>query len=318
MSIINLAIPFFGLIIIGFACGRLIPIGRDGLAWLNFFIVYVSLPPMLFRLVANASFEQLLNGPFVLGTTLAGYIVFLIVFIVAVAVMRVSVSRASIQASAAAYGNVGYMGVPLTVSVFGPAVAVPATLILCFDTLLNFILVPVLQTLSGHEKGGWGKTMQRMAKGVLLHPFILATALGFVASWYSYTPPMAIDRLLKLLGDAAPACALFALGVTVARQPLTSVGWELPFLAVAKLFLHPVIMLLVLLGMGGIDPLWIETAVLMAALPTAANVFVMANYYQVYVAGASSVILLTTIVSIPTVAILLLLLAGNHLPVTPG
>jgi predicted permease len=318
MTIINLAIPFFGLIFIGFACGRLMPIDRDGLGWLNFFIVYVALPPMLFRLIANAPFEHLLNGPFVLGTTLAGYIVFVIVFAIAVIGMRVSVSRASIQASVAAYGNVGYMGVPLTVSVFGPAVAIPATLILCFDSLLNFILVPVLQTLSGHEKGGWGQTMRRMAKGVLLHPFIIATALGFVASYYDYTPPMAIDRLLKLLGDAAPACALFALGVTVAKQPLTRVGWELPFLAVAKLFVHPVVMLLVLLGIGGIDPLWIQTAVLMAALPTAANVFVMANYYQVYVAGTSSAILLTTIVSIPTVAILLLLLAGNNLPVTLG
>jgi hypothetical protein len=44
LDVINLALPFFGLIFLGLACGKLKQIPETGLAWMNFFLIYVSLP----------------------------------------------------------------------------------------------------------------------------------------------------------------------------------------------------------------------------------------------------------------------------------
>jgi hypothetical protein len=44
LDIINLALPFFGLTFVGLACGKLKRLPDTGLAWMNFFIVYVALP----------------------------------------------------------------------------------------------------------------------------------------------------------------------------------------------------------------------------------------------------------------------------------
>ncbi len=316
MTIINLALPFFGLIFIGFFSGKLMPIKKTGLAWLNFFIVYIALPPMLFRLIAKSPFENLVNWPYILGTTLSTYTVFLIVFIAATTFGRAGVSRAAMQASAASYGNVGYMGIPLMLAVFGEEAVIPATLILCFDSLLQFIIVPLLQAIGGHVRGGWPSTLKRIVVNVLLNPFILATGLGFIASWYQYAPPPAIDNMLRYMGNAAPACALFALGVTVALQPFRHIGWDLPFVTAAKLILHPVIVLITLLIMGGFSQTWIQVAVLMAALPTAANVFVMASHYDSYLDGTSSAILFNTLISLGTISVLLFILTTGRLPMS--
>ncbi len=315
MTIINLALPFFGLIFIGFFSGKIVRIDKRGLSWLNFFIVYIALPPMLYRLIAGAPFENLVNWPYILGTTLSTYLIFVLVFIGATVIWRAGVSRGAMQASVASYGNVGYMGVPLMLAVFGEKAAIPATLILCFDSLLQFILVPLLQAVGGHVKGGWKSTVKRISGNVLLNPFIIATGLGFVASYYQYTPPPAIDNMLLYLGNAAPACALFALGVTVALQPLQRVSWELPFLTTAKLVLHPIVVFVVLSLMGGFSNTWIQVAVLMAALPTAANVFVMAAHYDSYLEGTSGAILFNTLISIATISLILFIMATNRLPV---
>lgn len=314
MSVINLALPFFGLILIGFFSGKLMRFKRNELGALNFFIVYITLPPMLYRLIAGAPFENLTNWPFILGTTLSTYLMFVLVFVVFSLTRQSSVSRASVQASIASYGNVGYMGVPLMLAVFGEKAAVPATLILCFDSVLQFILVPLLQVVGGHAKGGLGRTLLNIIRKVFLHPFIIATGLGFVASYFSYTPPPAIDKILSFLSMAAPACALFALGVTVALQPLRKVGWDLPVLTIVKLILHPVVVLVILLSMGGFPPLWVQVAVLMAALPTAASVFVMASHYNSYEDGASSAILFNTLVSLATVTGLMVYMNAYGIP----
>lgn len=47
-DVLNLALPYFSLIFIGFACGKLRQLPEQGLAWMNFFLLYVSLPALLF------------------------------------------------------------------------------------------------------------------------------------------------------------------------------------------------------------------------------------------------------------------------------
>src|SRR5450432_1611525 len=70
IDILNLAIPCFGLIFIGFACGRAKGLPETGLAWMNFFLLYVSLPALLFGIMSKTPFEELNNPPFLVATTL--------------------------------------------------------------------------------------------------------------------------------------------------------------------------------------------------------------------------------------------------------
>ncbi|MEP1291515.1 MAG: AEC family transporter, partial [Nitratireductor sp.] len=127
-------------------------------------------------------------------------------------------------------------------------------------------------------------------------------------------PPAPVARLLEMLARAAAPCALFAMGVSLALRPLKRVPRELAPIAVLKLILHPLVCYVILSAVGDFDPVWVWTAVLLAGLPTATNVFVIAQQYGVWVERASASVLITTILSVATVTGLLYLVKSGLLP----
>ena len=70
IDILNLAIPYFSLIFIGYGCGKAKALPESGLAWTNFFLLYVSLPALLFGTMLRTAFAELNNPPFLVATTL--------------------------------------------------------------------------------------------------------------------------------------------------------------------------------------------------------------------------------------------------------
>src|ERR1041384_6971168 len=148
LDVLNLALPFFGLIFLGLACGKYKQIPETGLAWMNFFIIYVALPCLFYRVLAQTPLEQLNNVPFVVGTTLATASALALSFAVRWASRR-RMAEATIAGLAGAYGNIGYMGRGLALATLGSAANVPVGLIFCFDTLVLFALVPFLMRVAG-------------------------------------------------------------------------------------------------------------------------------------------------------------------------
>jgi malonate transporter and related proteins len=309
-----LALPFFGLIFLGFFCGKVKRLPEEGLAWMNFFIIYVALPCLFFKLVATTPFEQLTNWPYIFSTTLATYMAFALSFTVGILLMRDSIRSSAIQGTLGAYSNVGYMGPGITLAAIGPSAAVPTALIFVFDCLLFFTIVPFMMGLGGSEKLRIGETARKVFWQVVSHPFNIATAVAVAAAYFKYQPPPAIDQLITFLSRSAAPCALFALGVTVALRPYEGSPKELPLHLLIKLVLHPIIVWVILSAVGDFDRDWVFTAMLMSSLPPATNVFVMARQYDVYVQRASAGVLIGTIISVFTVTGMLWLITTNAIP----
>lgn len=314
LDVINLALPFFGLIFLGLACGKLKQIPETGLAWMNFFLIYVSLPCLFYRVLALTPLEQLNNPRFIVGTTAATAAMFLAAYAVGYLARR-NMPEATIAGLSGAYGNIGYMGPGLALATLGPSANVPVALIFCFDTLTLFALVPFLMTLSDPRQEGIAATALEVIRRIVLHPFIIATVLGVASAAIHFQPPVALDRLMQFLQNAAAPCALFVLGVTVALRPFQRIAPEVPVTIAMKLLLHPALVLLLLSVLGPFDRTWVYTAVLMAALPPALNVFIMARQYDTWVAQASGSVLFGTFVSVVTLTTTMWLVKTGALPV---
>lgn len=313
-EVAGLALPFFGLIFLGFLPGKIWRRDETGLAWLNIFVIYFALPAMFFQLISKTPIEELANWGFVFGTALATYTALALSFAFAVLKNRGNIAEAMIQGLIGGYGNVGYMGPPLAIVALSPAATVPAALIFCFDIALVFTLAPLMMAFAGSGGASPGATLVEIARRVLLHPFILATLAGVAAAALEIRPPEAIERLLGMLAGASAPCALFALGVSVALRPLKRVPAELPFLILVKLVVHPALVFAILAGIGGFERLWVQTAVLMASLPPAATIYVIAVQYRTYVLRGSSAVLIGTIASVFTVTATLYIITRDLLP----
>jgi len=313
-EIVGLVLPFFGLILLGFLTAQWRPQPAEALGWLNTFIVYVALPALFFKLVSRTPVDELARFDFIFASVFTTYIVFALVFAIAVMVRRASTADATIQGLAGAYGNIGYMGPGLAILAFGESAAVPVALIFCFENIMHFILAPSLIALTGQDDRPAGQLLADVGRRVLLHPFILATFVGVCAAFLAFQPPLPVQRLIDSLALAAAPCALFAMGVTLALRPLKRVPPELGYIVAAKLVLHPLLAYLMLSWIGDFDPVWVYTAVLLASLPTATNVFVIAQQYGVWVERASATILVTTVLSVFSVSVLLYLITTGLLP----
>lgn len=313
LQVATLAFPFFGLIFLGFFAGRIFKVPAEGLAWLNIFIIYFALPALFFQLISQTPIEQLANWTYVFSTSFSTYCAFALAFCIGIYVTRGNVAIATIQGMVGGYANVGYMGPGLTLAVLGPEAAVPAALIFCFDVALVFTLAPLLMAFAGTEKQAPLKLALQIVKKVFLHPFIIATIAGVLAAAFRFEPPQAVDTILTFLRSAAAPSALFAMGVTVALRPLKRFPVELPGLLAIKLVAHPLIAYLMLGVVGDFDPVWVATGVLMASLPPAATIYVIAQQYQVYVERASTAVLIGTGMSVATVTFVLFLIASGAL-----
>ena len=313
-DVVGLVLPFFGLIFLGFFVARITRQPVEALGWMNTFIVYVALPALFFQLLAKTPFERLTEWTFILGAVFSTYIIFLIMFAGSMLFAGRNIAESTIKGLAAAYGNIGYMGPGLALLVFGPEAAVPVALIFCFENIIHFTVAPMMMALAGDEKQAPKQLALGVIRKIALHPFIIATAVGVAAAYLQLRPPLPVERLLEYLSAAAAPCALFAMGVTLALRPLKRIPHELAPIAFLKLVLHPLVCYVVLSWVGDFSEIWLFSAVLLAALPTATNVFVLAQQYHVWVERASASILLTTCISVATVTGLLYLIKAGMLP----
>lgn len=312
-DLIGLAFPFFGLIFLGYGCGRFVRLPEAGLAWLSFFIIYLALPALFYRIVAETPFSELVNPGFILAVVASTAFTAGLALVVSLWLRRGNLAESAIATTVGAYANVGYMGPGLTLAALGQEAATPAALIFACDSMFFFTLVPLLVAVKGGQ-GSLGTTLLLVVKRVLTHPFNIATLLGVLTAWAEFRAPGAVERMLDFLKNAAAPCALFTLGVTVALRPLGQVPRELAPLLAIKLVVHPVIALISLTTLASVSRSWVETGVLMASLPPALNCFVLARQYNVYVEQASAAVLLGTLASVASVTGVLYLLQQHLLP----
>src|ERR1700712_1512999 len=300
IDILNLALPYFGVIFIGFVCGKARGLPEAGLAWINFFLLYVSLPALLFGILSKTPFAELNNPPFLIATTLGTITAFVLAMLAGRLMGRLPWREATLAGLGGSYGNIGYMGPGLALAVLGPKAAAPTALIFCCDSIFLFTMVPLLIAITDRKHPSALHTLGVVVKQSVFNPLIVAACAGALAAALHLQPPVAIDNMLLFLQNAAAPTALFVLGVTVALRPLSHVRWEVPGVIAVKLLIHPLVVFALMLLMGPFAQPWAATALLMASLPPALNVFVIARQNDSWVEPASVAVLIGTFASVIT------------------
>jgi predicted permease len=317
IQILALLVPFFGTIALGYGAGHFRFVREDGLAGLEFVAFSVALPALFFHLITTTPAGDAPGWAFVATTTFATYCAFALAFSIGALINGGNVPEATIEGLAGSYSNTAYLAPALAIGAFGAAAAAPTALILSFDTAMLLIITPLMMALGGPMRNDPRKLAETIARQILLNPPIVATILAFIALALGWRLPGALDDLAAFVGRAAAPVALFLLGARLARRTITALPLELPLIAAVKLVGHPLIVYLLLGWIGGFDMTWVKAAVLIAALPPAANVIGFAERYKVYGERASTAMLLGSAAAIVTVTIVVMILIGGGLPADP-
>jgi len=311
-AVIDVVLPVFGLILCGFLAGRFRLLGEASSEALNRFVYWFALPALLFVSMARVPAREILNGPFIAAYLLAVAIVGTAAVLVARAVFPNLRQALVLHGLTATFANTGYMGVPLYLTAFGPEGAMPAIIAAALNSAVMVATAIVLVELAGGGRGRMAATLRRVAIGFTRNPLVLAPAAGIAWSVSGAALPGFATAFFQLLGAAAGPCALFAMGMFLAAQPMRHLFFgrraaEAFWMTGLKLLVLPAVTY-ALGWLFGLDPFWLASVTILSALPTGALAFVVAQQYGIYVQETSAVILVSTVLSVVTLSILFVVL----------
>jgi len=303
--VVNVAIPVFAIMLAGYLAGRFRLLGTDASSALNTFVYWFALPPVLFLSMARVPFEQIFNWPFLWAYIIGKALAALLAVIVSRWVFGNSFSATTLHTLTATFGNTGYMGIPLMLAAYGSGGTLPAIITTAFGSAIIIGLAILLVEFGEGETSRPGKALRDAVVAVLKGPLFIATIAGIVWQASGLALPEWLVNFGSLMGDAAGPCPLFAMGLFLVGKPLSSGVGEVGWMVVLKLFIHPALTWLLAVYVFDLELEMLRGVVLMAALPTGALSFVVAQRYGVFVQRSSAAILFSTVASVVTLSAIL-------------
>jgi hypothetical protein len=310
-AILAVTAPFFALVLCGYLAARQGVLPESAIGGLNAFVLYFALPCMLFRFGAGTPVLELLNPTMLAVWLLCALLV--VGFTVALTLgARVNLKDAAFGALVAAFPNTGFMGVPLLVALLGSGAAGPAICTILVDIFITSSLCIALA--QAHEASGQGAraALVQALKGTVANPLPWAIALGAASSASGLRLSGPVDTVVRMLGDAATPVALFTIGAVLWRagrhaHTRTPPALYLPVAAI-KLVLHP----LLVFGVGAgahalgapISAFQILVITLVAALPSASNVSLLAERFGADNGRVARIIMASTVAAFVTFTLL--------------
>jgi predicted permease len=293
------------VILVGYIAARVGVGGPQAQFVLNRIAFFITNPALLFVTLAKAD----------LHVVFSSFVVIAAVSAIGAAIIYVVVSRVffprpvpetTIGALGSSYTNANNIGLPVAVYVLGSASYVAPVLLLQLVVFAPIALVVLDITSRGRASVG------SILSAPLRNPIIIASVAGVLLDLSGWKVPDAVFQPFELLGGAAVPLVLMAFGMSLrGARPLAAREGraEIVVASVAKAIVMPVIAFVVAHFVFGLAGIHLFAAVAIAALPTAQNVFNYASRYERGVAISRDIVLVTTVLAIPSLLVVGALLA---------
>jgi len=294
------------IILVGWFVGRRNVLGENAQQVLSRLSFFVASPALLVETLSRADLKSVFSEPLLVAAASAVFTggVFLLI---ARFWLKRPLAESLLSAMSSSTANAANLGIPIAAYVLGNAALIAPVLIfqLAFYTPTYLLLLDSLT--SGRRATPWRVFLQ-----IFRNPMILATVAGLVLAATGWQLPDLLAEPIDLIGGAAIPAILIAFGMSLATsKPLAATDGRRADTLLAtgfKLVLHPLAAYLLgyfILGMHGAG---LFAVVVAASLPTAQNVYVTAQRYQVGLAVAKDTVLATTILAIPAMFVVAFLL----------
>ena len=329
LELVGIVAPFFMVIMLGFLAGRLGVFRLDSAKVFNNYLLYFALPAMFLSKLLEQDVLSGFDVRVMVVFMLANTTILVLSWIIHGGLYRLSLGDTAALGTTSAWGNSGYMGIPLALELLGgPGIFVAFSLLaadIIIISIAGFALHEIdkdrSENAGGSGSGGMGlaslrRALRKTLRSIATNPFLIPFALGFALSAVRPAWPDALTvtvdfvfPALEMLSATAFGVALFSIGVGMALRPISNVGEAAPMLAstgILKLIVHPVSTALIAAFLFDLEPAVFATCVILAATPTATNAFIMATAYGKRASEASAAILVSTSIAFFTLTALLM------------
>ena len=316
-AILAVTVPFFSLVLLGWLAAQRRILPESAIPGLNAYVLFFALPCLLFRFGSSLPLARLIDPLLIVIYAVCALAMVAIAMLMTLrrrdAGPGVDLKNAAFGALVAAFPNAGFMGVPLLVALIGDNAAGPVIGAILVDLILTSTLCLALAEASTHRSSGDAEhgmlTAALLAlRGALTNPLPWAIVIGALFAAFDRELPGPIAQIVRMLGDSATPVALFTIGSVLWRagqhaHTRTPVRNYLP-VALLKLVLHPALVF----GLGSaaialgapVSSFGLTVLTLVAALPSASNVSVLAERYDADNGRVARIIMASTVLAFVT------------------
>ncbi|MCH9770289.1 MAG: AEC family transporter [Gammaproteobacteria bacterium] len=259
---------------------------------------------MLIHQLSTAKISNLIHIPFLLAFSLGGITLFLLVYLSQVKFLGDDKVNAIIKALTTCSVNVGFIGLPLMVSLLGKEAVKPT--FLCLITVL-LIIFPMAYYLLARSCNGQKEDTLPFLRSLLTNPMLTAPIIGIIISSLAIRLPELIMDYLVMLAAPMTPLAMLAVGYNIEWVDEKSDYQQLLTLTLLKLLIMPAVVFGLAVALGN-EPFNVIILVLIAALPTAKTVLVISHSHASEYKTVSNVITLSTLLCPVTIALWLIVL----------
>ena len=309
LAILNITLPLFLLIGVGYACVRRGPFTPDHVRGMGAFVINVALPALIFRLLSRNRLQDLIEWRYFLVYATGSLVMLLGSFLYWRRAERLGRPSAAIRSFGMAASNSGFIGMPVATQFLGPHVGIAVGLTFVVE---NLLMLPGLLIL-GQEGGAGRRALARqIGRGLVRSPLIVAIVAAVLSLVLGVQPIAPLAKALDLLAAASAPVALFVIGGSLVGIETRGMLWPVFGIGAAKLLLHPLAIFVMLQLVPVADPVLRHGALLLAAVPMASSYPIFGQRYGEGPLAAAA-LLVTTASAFVTLNIMLWLLRSGLL-----
>jgi malonate transporter len=301
------------IIALGFLLAHLKILDASSQRVLSRIAFFVASPALMITVLGSTDVSQLFSANLV--ASIAGVAVSASVYIaLARLVWHRTAPDTVIGAFSSAYVNAGNLGLPIAAYVLGDASLIAPMLLTQLILLQPLGLAVLDYSLARRRAGSTGVSrswLHRLSQP-LRNPLMLGSLIGLGLSVFDLELPPIVADPLELVGGMAVPGMLIAYGVSLRLGPRPGAGEppvQIATIVGLKLVLQPLVAFLVARYVLGLDDSGVLAVTVVAALPTAQNVFTHAVRYDTGIIVARDSIFISTLLAVPALAVIVALLA---------
>ena len=260
---------------------------------------FVASPALMVTVLGRADVTEVLSRSLV--ATASAVAVCAVLYLVAARVVwHKPAADTVIGTLSAVYVNAGNLGLPIAAYVLGDAALVAPTLLMQL-----LVLQPLALAVLDHAVSGRGFSVTRALTRPLTNPLTVGSLVGLALAITGIELPGAVEDPLVLVGGMAVPSMLLAYGISLRLGPRPGHGTsavEIGLITALKLVVQPLTAYAVGRFVLDLDAKALFAVTVLAALPTAQNIFVHATRYRRAEVLARDSIFVTTVLSVPAIA----------------
>lgn len=301
----------FVVIAVGYLLGRLGTLGSQGQFVLGRLVFFVATPALLFTTLASSDLSVIFSPTLAVASATAFAVGALYVVVAKIWLDR-PLPELTIGALSASYVNSANLGIPIAVFVLGDATFV-APLLLFQIVVYSPIALTILDLTALRGADAEKLSLIDTVTAPFKNPIVLAGAAGLIVALIGWVPPRPLMQPFELIGATSVPGALLAFGLSLYGVRVLEKGSsprrDVALASTLKIVVQPVLAYLMAHFLLGIDGHQLFAIVVVSTLPTAQNVFIYASRYRRGMVLARDSAFVTTLASIPAIALVTALLA---------